>query len=307
MVDRASLMAEDRPGQRGLRAAALALLLGILVLLAGIFPTGATAAQTEADGCGYRLGFASLRDALAQSEGNDIVGQCQENEYHAPNGDGVQLAEGGLLLWRKAGNWTGFTDGRSYWVASPTGPQKRSNAERFPWEPAAGPSPEQLLAGLPTELPAPVEVDEQARQLLVLHRANGGATFNRYLGDLAGAKLFAVSLYPDRSVVIDSPQPPLPLLREYVVNNLDLLQDPRVAVGTWFDEEDGKSYLDLSATVPDRQQAIELGSRYNQISIFDLGQMEDIPTGGTGEAKPNLPPPTERLRPLEPAQPPERK
>ena len=46
--------------------------------------------------------------------------------------------QGGLLVWRKADNWTAFTDGYWTWVNGPNGVQRRLNTERFDWEaPAA--------------------------------------------------------------------------------------------------------------------------------------------------------------------------
>ncbi len=38
------------------------------------------------------------------------------------------------MVWRKAGNWTGFTDGYRTWVSGPAGLEARLNAERLPWE-----------------------------------------------------------------------------------------------------------------------------------------------------------------------------
>jgi hypothetical protein len=45
-----------------------------------------------------------------------------------------------LLVWRKADNWTAFTDGYRTWLNGPQGLQQRLNTELFPWEaaPAAG-------------------------------------------------------------------------------------------------------------------------------------------------------------------------
>ena len=60
----------------------------------------------------------------------------------------------------------------------------------------------------------------------------------------------------------------------------------------------GLTYLDLSATVPDLEQAVALGSRYNQVAIYDLLRFEEIRIGGTGETPDDLPPPIDRLPPL---------
>jgi hypothetical protein len=81
-------------------------------------------------GCGFALGFKALRDQVP-----GVVGACLENEHHNPeNGDGLQRTTGGLLVWRKADNFTAFTDGYRSWVAGPYGLQQRLNTERFAWE-----------------------------------------------------------------------------------------------------------------------------------------------------------------------------
>ena len=43
-----------------------------------------------------------LHDLIPQ-----VVGDCVTDEYHNPlNGDGLQESVSGLLVWRKADNWT---------------------------------------------------------------------------------------------------------------------------------------------------------------------------------------------------------
>lgn len=95
------------------------------------------AAMAQANGCGLVLGFATLRGLIPTT-----VGICTEDEGHNPaNGDGLQHTTGGLLVWRKADNWTAFTDGFHTWINGPNGLQERLNTQRFPWEvhPALGP------------------------------------------------------------------------------------------------------------------------------------------------------------------------
>lgn len=60
-------------------------------------------------------------------------------------------------------------------------------------------------------------------------------------------------------------------------------------MGTWFDEESGKTYLDISATVP-HKNAIDLGKQYNQKEVFNLETKKPVNTGGTGEAIEGLKP-----------------
>lgn len=85
---------------------------------------------TFAANCTYVLGFKALHDLRPS-----VVGDCLVDEHHNPqNGDGLQETSGGLLVWRKADNWTAFTDGYRTWINGPYGLQERLNSQRFSWE-----------------------------------------------------------------------------------------------------------------------------------------------------------------------------
>jgi hypothetical protein len=99
-------------------------------------------AAAQSSECTFVLGFADLRALLP-----DVVGACLEHEHHnSTNGDAVQHTTGGLLVWRKADNWTAFTDGYRTWINGPLGLQERLNEQRFWWE---------LNADHPSIVPAP--------------------------------------------------------------------------------------------------------------------------------------------------------
>jgi len=83
------------------------------------------------DTCSFVGGFARVRDLV----GADKIGACLEDEhFNVENGNTEQRTTGGLLVWRKADNFTAFTDGGTTWVNGPDGLQSRPNAERFAWE-----------------------------------------------------------------------------------------------------------------------------------------------------------------------------
>jgi hypothetical protein len=87
-------------------------------------------AANAATACRFVLGFQTIHDLIA-----DRVGDCVDSESHNPaNGDALQRTTGGLLVWRKADNWTAFTDGYNSWINGPNGLQQRLNTQRFPWE-----------------------------------------------------------------------------------------------------------------------------------------------------------------------------
>ncbi|MCL6647831.1 MAG: hypothetical protein K6U89_05810 [Chloroflexi bacterium] len=66
--------------------------------------------------CQYVLGFAEFQGAIPT-----VVGQCAGPVVHNAQGDGYQLTANGVLVWRKATNFTGFSDGSNIWYATPTG------------------------------------------------------------------------------------------------------------------------------------------------------------------------------------------
>ena len=101
-----------------------ALLLGSLA-----FPTIAGAQTPPAGACQFVLGFKTLHEMAP----NDI-GDCQDNQGFAPNGDAQQHTTKGLMAWRKADNWTAFTNGYQTWINGPDGLAIRLNTDRFPWE-----------------------------------------------------------------------------------------------------------------------------------------------------------------------------
>lgn len=93
-------------------------------------PLASRALPAPQSGCAFTLGFKALRDQIP-----GVVGACLEDVHHNPaNGDGLQRTAGGLLVWRKADNFTAFTDGHRSWVNGPYGVQARLNSERFAWE-----------------------------------------------------------------------------------------------------------------------------------------------------------------------------
>src|SRR5687767_5178480 len=78
----------------------------VAVLLLAVASARAPGISAGSD-CVFTLGFQALKEQIPY-----IVGDCIENEWHNPeNGDGLQRTTGGLLVWRKADNWTAFTDG----------------------------------------------------------------------------------------------------------------------------------------------------------------------------------------------------
>ena len=103
-----------------------------LALLAAVVGLVFSFQPLLAQDCSFQLGFKALHDLIP-----DVVGECLDDEQHNPaTGITQQHTANGQLTWRKADNWTGFTDGQRTWINGPQGLQQRLNAERLPWEPA---------------------------------------------------------------------------------------------------------------------------------------------------------------------------
>jgi 2',3'-cyclic-nucleotide 2'-phosphodiesterase (5'-nucleotidase family) len=79
-------------------------------------------------------------------------------------------------------------------------------------------------------------------------------------------------------------------LKAFTMKNAKWLLDRTgYALGTWYHE--GKTYIDVSTTIPWRDYAVTLGREYDQISIFDLANFQEIPTAGTGGKSGQVPNP----------------
>ena len=166
------------------------------------------------------------------------------------------------------------------------------------------------LADTQSVLPKPVDPQQSAEQTITLYRQSvvnfeagfsqtAGATFNLYFGDFSGQPYYAIALYSD---LVPEPEPgkeaDVRVLRSLIEQNLELLLDPRNNIGLWYDDESDLLYLDISAAVPDKNEAISLGEHYNEKEGFDLERGEPFSIGGTGTPLENLLPPSMRLTSL---------
>jgi len=153
----------------------------------------------------------------------------------------------------------------------------------------------QYLNNPESSLPKMVLTSTAADALYKMHQENGGATYSMRYKDLSGQKLFVVSLFPDLGLIIEGKDIKKSEIIALIDNNKKLLKDPRVCVGSWFNSSDGKSYLDINVVLADKDEAIALGRKYNQISIFNLATFQETATGGNGKPIEGLPKPIKRL------------
>ncbi len=145
------------------------------------------------------------------------------------------------------------------------------------------------------QLPAQIESREAAQEIMRLYLANGGATFSLRFGNQSGQRLYAVCIYPERSLILEGGDISIEDIHDYLSVNKEWLADPRCCIGIWYSEESDITYLDISILLPQKRAALVLGKRYNQEGIFDLYRAKYIPTGGTGEPTGSMPAIKQRL------------
>ena len=147
-------------------------------------------------------------------------------------------------------------------------------------------------------LPPQFKLDRLSR-LAEQAKKGGGETLDLKTGEsLTGKRVFAVSPYPERSLVfrpgemINGKAVDLngKSLYEYARKNIDLLEKPNHYLGLWYDKKSKQWYIDVVVTTKSKAKATMIGRKGNQISIADLGKIKTEPkkaiisTGGTGKA-----------------------
>ena len=68
---------------------------------------------------------------------------------------------------------------------------------------------------------------------------------------------------------------------EYARNHSSELSQPGATLGLWTNKA-GKTFLEVSQNIEDRDAAVNAGKARNQIAIWDVKSAE-IPTSGTGK------------------------
>jgi hypothetical protein len=152
-------------------------LLVVLLFLAPLAGPPVALAQS-AISCRFVLGFALL-DSLAPA----TIGACRDDQAYAANGDALQHTSKGLLVWRKADNFTAFTDGAETWVNGPLGLERRQNGVRFAWEANAANLP---LVQDPIVQTSTIGTSVQGRAITAT-RIGGGPIALAFVGDTHGA------------------------------------------------------------------------------------------------------------------------
>lgn len=132
-----------------------------------------------------------------------------------------------------------------------------------------------------TVLPTLADVHELSNRLA---EPDGGFTIDVRTGREVAAG-YAVSIFPQHSLELPLADATPAALCHYIEQHADVLADPHNRLGGWHDPETGRIWLDISLVLADRDEAIKWAEAANQIAIFDLGNFESIPTGGTGRVE----------------------
>jgi len=72
------------------------------------------------------------------------------------------------------------------------------------------------------------------------------------------------------------------ILSDYARTHRKQLDSEQNYLGLWHNVDDGNVYLDVSENIMDEDEATRRGRERDQISIWDVVNLREIPTGGTG-------------------------
>lgn len=117
-------------------------------------------------------------------------------------------------------------------------------------------------------------IDRQLRLTL----KTGGSTFGLDGTDCSKRDQgYSVSIFPRYGKVVNGKL----LERELELywidrESLQVFHREDLALGTWYDEQEDKTYLDIVVIVDHKERALELGRQYHQKAIWDFKNKEEI-------------------------------
>tara|TARA_R110002020_G_scaffold451070_1_gene664905 strand:- start:500 stop:1696 length:1197 start_codon:yes stop_codon:yes gene_type:complete len=123
-----------------------------------------------------------------------------------------------------------------------------------------------------------IKIEKQVEE----HIKNGGSTFSQNGENMVGKKgKYSVSISEEYSKKIKK-ELTYKILKDYIDKYRYLLdKDSRYSIGTWLDNNTGITWLDI-VLVTNLKNALQIAKEKNQIAIFDLENLVEIETGGTG-------------------------
>lgn len=122
-------------------------------------------------------------------------------------------------------------------------------------------------------------VQTRAKEVFARHSKTGGSsTYIKSGQDAAGTNAYAVSTFKQRELVVPGSLNQA-TVAAYIRANDDLLASDTYMLGTWYDADTNRSYLDVSQTTPDMRSALNLARENDQFAIFDLRTLTTINLG----------------------------
>ena len=111
-------------------------------------------------------------------------------------------------------------------------------------------------------------------KIVKAHNKNGGSSFTSRGALKQG---YAVSTQTGNGKEIDGKKITPKDLVDFITENEQLLADPNNFVGTWYNEDIGKTILDVATVVATEAEAQKIGRQNKQDAVFDLKRKEEIP------------------------------
>jgi hypothetical protein len=132
----------------------------------------------------------------------------------------------------------------------------------------------QTLKNIPSEALIWIPNDRIATQVMVTNET-GGSTFN-IKGQSVWTEGYGVATYPKHTQIVKGKLTEKQLAGFYKKHEKLLKENPNLTVGTRYNAETGKTEVDISAVVKDKQAALELAKKYKQEAIYDFKNQEEI-------------------------------
>lgn len=98
---------------------------------------------------------------------------------------------------------------------------------------------------------------------------------------------YMCATYTDRSTWlkgedVTNPEKRTAAIKSFMEKNKDVLADPDNYLGTWYDTSTGNISLDISRNFKSKSEAVKFATEHNEKAIWDVKNMTEISTGGTG-------------------------
>lgn len=129
---------------------------------------------------------------------------------------------------------------------------------------------EQVNAGIPIPVAHKMVV---AETIADEHNKKGGSTINQRTGRVV-TEGFPVGIGEEE--VFNTNEVTPEIIQKFTQDHNEALSQPNRQIGTWYDEGEGKTYLDVVEIAETEERAIELGKEHNELAVYNLATGETI-------------------------------